>query len=81
MLMRQSMGEEEMKSFFIYKNDAVRCGEAPQRPYYQEFCYHTIPTIKDLELDTPASIINRTRMFDGYRARQCGEDIMIYVER
>lgn len=69
-----------MKSFFIYKNDAVRVGEAPQKPFYEEFCNHGLVQFNG-EQTTPTSMLSRTRMFDGYRARQDGEEIMIYVER
>lgn len=68
-----------MKSFFIYKNDAMRVGEAPKLPYYEEWCHHPIPPVME-EQEIPSYPIKQTRDFRGYRAYQGNKEIMIYVE-
>lgn len=70
-----------MKSYFIYKNDAMRVGDTPQRPYYEEFCDHGFMPVNGKENPNPTTMLSRTRMFTGYRALKGSEEIMIYVER
>lgn len=71
-----------MKSFFIYKNDAVRCAEASRKPFYKEFMDQNPPVkVTQNDLVEPSTKQRPVRYFNGFRVYRNSEEIMIYVEQ